>query len=102
MSGAIHESGCTRFQPTNRWVTETTEISRIKMSDLTDLYQLIEQEIPDGRQHLQDSHANLERVAAYCEGNYLQVFTCHIGLRSFSCSMRYQVKSAPRENGSYS
>ena len=38
-----------------------------------DLLQLLEQDIPQGRKHLQDSHVNLEKVAAYCEGNYLQV-----------------------------
>ncbi|CAE1280304.1 ABI2 [Acanthosepion pharaonis] len=37
-----------------------------------ELVQLIEEEIPEGRQHLQESYANLNRVAEYCEGNYLQ------------------------------
>ncbi|XP_046331446.1 abl interactor 2-like isoform X1 [Haliotis rufescens] len=37
-----------------------------------EVMQLIEAELPEGRQSLQDSHANLERVAQYCEGNYLQ------------------------------
>ncbi len=38
-----------------------------------DLRNLIESEIPEGRQNLEASYANLERVAAYCEANYLQV-----------------------------
>lgn len=40
---------------------------------MVELLQLIEHDIPEGRHHLQDSHSNLEKVAAYCEGNYLQV-----------------------------
>ena len=43
------------------------------MSTVVELLQLIEHDIPEGRRHLQDSHTNLEKVAAYCEGNYLQV-----------------------------
>ncbi|XP_071549230.1 abl interactor 2 isoform X3 [Panulirus ornatus] len=31
---------------------------------------LVEQEIPEGRQSLSDSHANLEKVAAYCIENF--------------------------------
>uniref|UniRef100_A0A0N5BSE9 SH3 domain-containing protein n=1 Tax=Strongyloides papillosus TaxID=174720 RepID=A0A0N5BSE9_STREA len=36
------------------------------------LRRLIEEDIPDGRYKLEESHTNLERVAAYCEANYLQ------------------------------
>ena len=40
---------------------------------MADLHSLIVQEIPKGRQDLIDSHTNLERVAEYCEGNYINV-----------------------------
>ena len=43
------------------------------MSTMVDLLQLIKGDIPDGRNHLQDSCGNLEKVASYCEGNYAQV-----------------------------
>lgn len=36
---------------------------------------LLEEEIPAGRGALLDSYANLERVAEYCESNYIQVRT---------------------------
>lgn len=39
---------------------------------MADLLTLIEQEVPEGRQNLQDSHTNLEKVAEYCEANYFQ------------------------------
>ena len=34
---------------------------------------LVQQEIPEGRQSLSDSHANLEKVAAYCIENFARV-----------------------------
>ncbi len=34
---------------------------------------LLEEEIPAGRRALLDSFTNLERVAEYCESNYVQV-----------------------------
>lgn len=37
---------------------------------------LLEEEIPAGRSALLDSFTNLERVAEYCESNYVQV-SCH-------------------------
>lgn len=36
---------------------------------------LLEEEIPAGRRALLDSFTNLERVAEYCESNYVQVQT---------------------------
>lgn len=42
------------------------------MSNAEDIIQLIEHNIPDGRKQLQDSYTNLERVADYCQRNYLQ------------------------------
>ena len=40
---------------------------------MAELVGLIQHEIPEGRKQLQESHTNLERVADYCERNYLQV-----------------------------
>lgn len=40
---------------------------------MSDLASLIEHAIPEGRQSLENSYANLERVAAYCEAHYIQV-----------------------------
>jgi hypothetical protein len=42
------------------------------MAGFAELMQLLENDIPECRRHLKDSHANLEKVASYCEGNYLQ------------------------------
>uniref|UniRef100_A0A8B9FEA1 Uncharacterized protein n=1 Tax=Amazona collaria TaxID=241587 RepID=A0A8B9FEA1_9PSIT len=33
----------------------------------------LQQRIPSGRQVLREHHCNLQRVAEYCESNYLQV-----------------------------
>ena len=41
--------------------------------------QLLENDIPECRRRLKESHANLEKVASYCEGNYLQVMTEKMG-----------------------
>lgn len=40
---------------------------------MAELAALLTNEIPEGRNNLSDSHINLERVADYCETNYLQV-----------------------------
>ena len=42
-------------------------------ANFPEVMQLLENDIPECRRHLKDSHANLEKVASYCEGNYLQV-----------------------------
>lgn len=39
---------------------------------MAELEQLL-QHIPSGRQVLREHHCNLQRVAEYCESNYLQV-----------------------------
>ena len=51
------------------------------MATIDDLVQLLDREIPEGRRHLGESHVNLERVASYCEGNYLQVTYGYLRLR---------------------
>ncbi|XP_033730675.1 abl interactor 2-like isoform X1 [Pecten maximus] len=38
---------------------------------MAEVAQLLEQEIPEGRQHLQESFNNLENVAKYCRENYI-------------------------------
>ncbi|KAG7236170.1 hypothetical protein INR49_001280 [Caranx melampygus] len=43
---------------------------------MAELQMLLEEEIPAGRSALLDSFTNLERVAEYCESNYVQV-GCH-------------------------
>ena len=45
---------------------------------------LLEEEIPAGRSALLDSFTNLERVAEYCESNYVQV-----GCQERCCSLFY-------------
>lgn len=40
---------------------------------MAELQMLLEEEIPAGRSALLDSFTNLERVAEYCESNYVQV-----------------------------
>lgn len=40
---------------------------------MTDLPYLVEHAIPEGRQSLESGYTNLERIAAYCEANYIQV-----------------------------
>uniref|UniRef100_A0A8C3J5V7 ABI2 n=1 Tax=Calidris pygmaea TaxID=425635 RepID=A0A8C3J5V7_9CHAR len=39
---------------------------------MAELQMLLEEEIPGGRRALFDSYTNLERVAEYCETNYIQ------------------------------
>lgn len=41
--------------------------------NMAELAVLLTNDIPEGRNNLSDSHVNLERVADYCETNYLQV-----------------------------
>jgi len=41
--------------------------------NMAELAVLLTNEIPEGRNNLSESHINLERVADYCESNYLQV-----------------------------
>lgn len=45
----------------------------VKHVKMAELQMLLEEEIPAGRTALLDSFTNLERVAEYCESNYVQV-----------------------------
>ncbi|XP_051565665.1 abl interactor 2-like isoform X2 [Myxocyprinus asiaticus] len=47
---------------------------------MAELQMLLEEEIPAGRRALLDSYTNLERVAEYCESNYVQSQDKHIAL----------------------
>lgn len=49
---------------------------------MAELAALLQSEIPDGRNHLTDSHGNLERVAEYCEANYFQSENKRLALES--------------------
>jgi hypothetical protein len=49
-----------------------TYFSKSKMAS-AELVQLMDQDIPEGRRHLKESYSNLEKVAQYCQENYLQV-----------------------------
>lgn len=40
---------------------------------MAELQRLRQHDIPAGQQLLRDHHGNLQRVADYCESNYLQV-----------------------------
>ncbi|KAI2526575.1 ABI2 isoform 9 [Pan troglodytes] len=42
---------------------------------MAELQMLLEEEIPGGRRALFDSYTNLERVADYCENNYIQLLS---------------------------
>lgn len=54
-----------------RGASEPTHTAKdVKMAELQ---MLLEEEIPAGRSALLDSFTNLERVAEYCESNYVQV-----------------------------
>ncbi|KAM4698635.1 abl interactor 2 isoform 6-T6 [Rhinophrynus dorsalis] len=44
---------------------------------MAELQMLLEEEIPGGRRALLDSYTNLERVADYCENNYIQTVDIH-------------------------
>uniref|UniRef100_A0A3Q2EIG4 Abl-interactor 2a n=1 Tax=Cyprinodon variegatus TaxID=28743 RepID=A0A3Q2EIG4_CYPVA len=47
---------------------------------MAELQMLLEEEIPAGRRALLDSYTNLERVAEYCESNYVQSADKHRAL----------------------
>ncbi|XP_065148911.2 abl interactor 2a isoform X2 [Paramisgurnus dabryanus] len=47
---------------------------------MAELQMLLEEEIPAGRSALLDSFINLERVAEYCESNYVQAPDKHLAL----------------------
>ncbi|KAJ8350728.1 hypothetical protein SKAU_G00258580 [Synaphobranchus kaupii] len=51
---------------------ERSRISALKDVKMAELQMLLEEEIPAGRRALLDSFTNLERVADYCENNYVQ------------------------------
>lgn len=56
--------------PTRTFTDTLRSAKDVKMAELQ---MLLEEEIPAGRSALLDSFTNLERVAEYCESNYVQV-----------------------------
>lgn len=56
--------------PARSHVQRDSPLKDVKMAELQ---MLLEEEIPAGRSALLDSFTNLERVAEYCESNYVQV-----------------------------
>ena len=60
---------------------------------MTELTQLIDKEIPDGRQSLQENFTNLERLAQYCQENYNKVIVQKMGSYFFACpvSIRFLI-----------
>lgn len=54
---------------------------------MAELQMLLEEEIPGGRRALFDSYTNLERVAEYCETNYIQVRRAGRGARSLTVAL---------------
>ncbi|VDN28212.1 unnamed protein product [Gongylonema pulchrum] len=58
--------------------------------EAAELRSLIETLIPEGRANLENSCANLERVAAYCEANYAQAHDKKAALEE---TRRYTVQS---------
>ena len=70
------------------------DLHNFKMATMAELLQLIQQDIPEGRRHLYESHGNLEKVAQYCEGNYLQVsmFEVHSFRKKAVISNKHFVK----------
>lgn len=54
-------------------LTHRQRDSPLKDVKMAELQMLLEEEIPAGRSALLDSFTNLERVAEYCESNYVQV-----------------------------
>lgn len=62
---------------------------------MAELQMLLEEEIPGGRRALFDSYTNLERVAEYCETNYIQVRRggVHNGLRPRDAVLRRRAGS---------
>lgn len=54
---------------------------------MAELQMLLEEEIPGGRRALFDSYTNLERVAEYCETNYIQVRRAGRGARGITVAV---------------
>lgn len=67
MRGALRNTGAADRELCDRQLVKDVKMAELQM--------LLEEEIPAGRGALLDSYANLERVAEYCESNYIQVVT---------------------------
>lgn len=70
---ALHRACAVRSRNPGAADRELCDRQLVKDVKMAELQMLLEEEIPAGRGALLDSYANLERVAEYCESNYIQV-----------------------------
>ncbi|CAM6005010.1 unnamed protein product [Sphagnum balticum] len=63
------------------------------LEQMPDLQHLIQNEIPEGRSSLENSHTNLEKVAAFCEANYIQASSVADKRAALTVTRQYTIQS---------